>query len=265
MKTKHVFFVLLAMSFLAVACAPQQQATPNPDAIRQQIETSVAQTVDANNALTQAAQPAQPTQVPPTMISAPPTYTPFPTLTPFATITPFVITPGSSGGSGGSGGSGTSGTILGYPADLTCGDGVRYEAYIADQKPHDNSPETILKTDYGGGKSPDTVDVKFTFKNIGTKTWQPTWSWIVDGEEVNSDIPYNQGLSMSPVVFSSVLGTTVATNQTITLGAELTAPAHFEGTKPIYITVTFALVGDSGYKFCRPWIQFEIIRPGMLP
>jgi len=253
MKTKYVIYVLVAMTFLLGACGPQQAATPDQNAIRQEIETSVALTVAAGDALTAAAQPAFTETV-----AAASTNTPFPTLTPFATITPFVITPSGGGGGGGGSGSGGGGTY--YGGEL-CGDNdPKYMGVIIDQKPHDDSPETIRKT----GEI-EKLDVVWTIKNIGTKTWLPTWNWIVDSEVVNSDVPANKLLSLSPFAFPFAgIGDTIEKDEFITLGVELTMPADFDGPKPIYFTVQMALIGD-GVKFCRPWIQIEVIRPGMTP
>jgi hypothetical protein len=261
MKTKHVIYALLALTFLLGACSPKQAATPDQNAIRQEIETSVALTVSAGEALTAAAQPVFTDTV------APPANTPFPTLTPFATITPFMITPGS-GGSGSSGsGSGSGGTV--YYGGEQCGNDPKYMGAIIDQIPHDGSPETIRKT----GESPEKLDVVWTIKNVGTKTWLPTWAWMVDSETVNSDVPANKLLSLNPAAFTPVafgpgplpIGDTIEPGEFISLSVQMTMPLDFDGPKPIFFTVQMAFVGEAGYKFCRPWIQIELIRPGMTP
>ena len=261
MKTKHLFFAMLILAFVLTACGQQQPpATVDQNAINQQIETSVAQTVVAGEALTAAAQPAV-SETP----AAPATNTSFPTLTPFATITPFVITP-SSGGGGGSGGSSGGGTV--WYGGEQCGDDPKYMGAIMDQKPHDGSPETIRKA----GEI-ERLDVTWTIKNVGTKTWQPDWAWTFDNEEVNSDIPANKLLSLYPLTFTPVgsgygpqaIGDVIEPGEFITLGVELTMPPSIEGRNPVYFTIQMALVGDAGYKFCRPWIQIEVIRPGMTP
>ncbi len=59
-------------------------------------------------------------------------------------------------------------------------------------------------------------------------------------------------------------GVDILPKEWVELGVELTAPAAFEGHDPIYITVQMALVAH-GTKFCTPWVQVEIIRPGMTP
>jgi hypothetical protein len=242
MKKSQLVYFLLALTLLVGACAPAAQPTVDASAVAQQIENSVALTVAANDALTAAAIPAN------TATPLPPTSTPFPTLTPFATLTPFVVTPGTGNGGGGGGGGGAGPT-----------QDPRYSCKLIDQEPLDSSPATILKVG-------DTLDVKWTLKNDGTKPWKAaTYSWLPISEKVLSDIPANQSLSMSPVPFTIGIGLAdVLPGKTIVLKVELTAPAAFEGNKPIWITVQMAVIGD-GVKFCRPYIQVEIIRPGMTP
>ena len=132
-------------------------------------------------------------------------------------------------------------------------------ALTIDQVPLDGSPDLIIKT---GQK----LDVKWTLKNIGTKKWEAaTFGWIAWEEKVRSDIPANQLLSTSPMPLSIGLGgVDVLPKEWVELGVELTAPAAFDGHDPIYITVRMALVAH-GTKFCTPWVQVEIIRPGMTP
>jgi len=98
----------------------------------------------------------------------------------------------------------------------------------------------------------------------GPKTWQPTWAWIVFNEYINSDEGANKSLTTTPIPFSPSVGTTVAKDEYVTLAIELHAPTSFEGRNPIWFTVQMAVVGD-GVKFCTPWIQVEVIRPGMTP
>ena len=248
MKTKHLFFATMILAFVLTACGQPTPAAPNQAAIDQQIGTSVAQTVAAGEALTAAAQPSE-TPLPP------PTNTSFPTLTPFPTITPFVVTPASGGGgSGGSGGSGGGGTWYGGEQ---CGDDPKYMGAIIDQFPHDDSPETILKTG-------DPLDVFFTIKNVGTKDWEATFAWAVIDEDVNSDDPYNLSLSTYPYAVPPMLGTTVEPGEFITLGGHLTAPANIEGRNSVDFVVRFAIVGY-GVKFCQPWVRVTVVRPGMTP
>jgi hypothetical protein len=240
---KSLMYFLLVLALLVGACAPDQP-TVSADEISRQIETSVALTVAVNNALTAAAVPAN-TDTP----LPPPTDTPFPTLTSFPTLTPFVVTPGTGSGTSTSGGGGGSGPTP----------DPRYSCKLLDQAPWDGSPATILKVG-------DTLDVKWTLKNDGTKKWSAaTYSWIAISEKVRSEDPDNLSLSTSPVPFPAGIGPVdVLPGEKVTLKVELTAPSSFEGQKPIWILVTMAIVGD-GVKFCKPYIQVEIIRPGMKP
>ena len=242
MKKIHILYFLLALTFLVGACAPGQ-STPNVDDLAGQIETSVALTVAAGDALTAAAVPTN-TETP-----LPATSTPFPTLTPFPTVRPFLVTPGTGNGNGSSGGGGGGGPTP----------DPRYQCQLIDQKPLDGAPATILKLG-------DTLDVKWTLKNTGTKKWDAaTYSWKFIGEKVRSDIPANTLLSTNPFPLQSNIGLVdIKPGEFVTLVAELNAPANFDGNKPIWITVQYAIVGD-GVKFCTPYIQVEIIKPGMTP
>ncbi len=242
MKKSHLMYFLLAMLLLVGACAPGQTPANANDAV-QQIETSVALTVAAGDALTAAAVPLN-TETP-----LPPTSTSFPTLTPYPTLTPFVVTPGPGNGNG----NGNTGGGAGPTQD------PRYQCQLIDQVPLDGAPGTILKVG-------DKLDVKWTLKNIGLNKWEAaTFGWIVWKETVRSDIPANTLLTTNPAPLSIGLGgVNVQPKEFITLGVELTAPAAFEGQEPIYITIQMALVAH-GVKFCTPYIQVEIIRPGMTP
>lgn len=242
MKKSHLMYILLAMMLLLGACAPGQTASNGNDTV-QQISTSVALTVAAGDALTAAAVPLN-TETP-----LPPTSTLFPTLTPYPTLTPFVVTPGAGNGSG----TGSTGGGAGPTED------PRYQCQLIDQKPLDSSPATILKVG-------DTLDVKWTLKNTGTKNWvAATYAWKFIGEKVRSDYPANTLLSTNPWPLQTSIGLVdIKPGEFVTLVAELTAPAAFDGNKPVWITVQYAIVGD-GVKFCTPYIQVEIIRPGMTP
>ncbi len=153
--------VLISLAFLAAACLPGQQD------VQGQVETAVAQTMQAQNeienfvAQTVQAQAAlaSPTALDtPTLVS---TSTPilFPTLTPIvATVTPIPV---SSGGGGGGG--------------VTK---AQYSCDIIRQRPFDNS-EIVQGGDF---------DIKWTILNTGTKTWDP-----------GVDIKYFSGPQMSSV------------------------------------------------------------------
>lgn len=141
--------VLISTAFLAAACLPGQ----NPQDVQAQVETAVAQTMQAQqqieNSVAQTVEAQNALASPTTAV----TFTPFLTNTPilFPTLTPIVATttpiPVSSGGGGGGG-------------------GVSKAAYSCDiihQRPFDNS-EIIHDGDF---------DIRWTILNNGTKTWDP--------------------------------------------------------------------------------------------
>jgi hypothetical protein len=152
--------VLISLAFLAAACLPGQNAQD----VQGQVETAVAQTMQAqdqiDNAVAQTVQAqASPTAVAsftPTLTSTPVL---FPTLTPIvATVTPIPV----SGGGGGGGGT----TKYEYACD------------IIHQRPYDNS-EIIHGGDF---------DIKWTILNTGTKTW-----------DSGVDVKYYSGPQMTSV------------------------------------------------------------------
>lgn len=143
-------FVLPAIVLL-VACVPGAPI-PSAEEIQAAINTSVAQTVEAEGkiatsvALTVAARDAAGP-----LPTATPTSTPFPSLTPvLPTATPLSL-PGGSGGSGGSSGGGSGGSAT-----------YAYSCDIVHQRPIDN---TEFKRNH-------TFDVTFGILNNGTATWQ---------------------------------------------------------------------------------------------
>lgn len=142
---KRFLFSALAMIFLFTACAPAQP-TQSPEAIANQVATSVALTVAAQNAQTQAAQSA----VPPATNTTLPTQTeavvasPTPIL-PTATNTAVVL-PTSSGGGGGGGS-----TVK-----------AEYACEAINRRPYDNQ---IFRPN-------DEFDIQWTIVNTGTKTMQ---------------------------------------------------------------------------------------------
>lgn len=157
--------VLISLAFLATACLPAQ----NPQEVQGQVETAVAQTMQAQQqiedsvAQTVAAQNALAS--PTATFTATFTSTPilFPTLTPIvATVTPIPV---SSGGGGGGGGGGSVSKAA-------------YSCDIIHQRPFDNS-EIIHGGDF---------DIKWTILNNGTKTWDP-----------GVDVKYFSGPQMSDV------------------------------------------------------------------
>ncbi len=236
--------VILAVAALLAACAPGQ----SPEQIQAQVETSVAITVQAQNQMGTAVAQTVAVQAPAATETLTPTTIPLeiPTLTPILdTSTPFTVVPPSSGGGGGGGGSSSS-----------SGKKARYSCTLVGQVPGDGSPATILKVG-------DTLNVRWTFRNDGTITWDPTWTWEFLSSSIDTNVPSNFGLTMSSVGSQHSLGATVQKTKTITLGAFLTAP-NFEGREPIHIGTAWAVIGD-GIKLCIADINVEIIRPGMTP
>ncbi len=140
-STKKFLFAAIAMIFLLSACAPTQP-TPSPVDIANQVATSVALTVAAQNAQTQAAQSivpeatntTLPTQTEPVPASPTP-LVPTPTLVVLPTV--------SSGGGGG-------GTTV----------KPQYACNPFPRLPRDN---TVFHPN-------DEFDIKWTIVNTGTKT-----------------------------------------------------------------------------------------------
>ncbi len=134
----------MALIFLLSACQPAQP-TQNPSEIADQVSTSVALTVAAQNALTQSA----PTLVPPVTNTTLPTQTEvgaLPSPTPvLATATAVVVVPATSVSSGSGGGSTSK-------PDYACNPFPR--------EPRDN---TVFHPN-------DRFDIKWTIVNTGTKT-----------------------------------------------------------------------------------------------
>jgi len=137
------WLAMLAITALLAACAPAQPTQSAQD-IQAQIQTSVALTVDAQNAQTAQAQPAATQADTPTAAL---TFTPMPTLTPVIVPT-FTSAPVSSGGGGGGGGGGSV-----APLAYSCGQ--------EDWRPLDY---TVF---YAG----ESFSVKFRLKNTGTQQW----------------------------------------------------------------------------------------------
>jgi hypothetical protein len=147
LSTKKILLSALAMIFLLSACQPAQP-TQNPSDITDQVATSVALTVAAQNALTQAA----PSPVPAATNTMLPTQTEvgaLPSPTPvLPTVTAIVIVPPTSV----SGGSGSGGTTT----------KPQYACNPFPRLPRDN---TIFRPN-------DSFDIKWTIVNTGTKTMQ---------------------------------------------------------------------------------------------
>jgi hypothetical protein len=140
--TKRILFTTFSLIVLVSACLPQAQPTVDPQEVANQVATSVALTVSAAQAQTQAAQPlATNTTLPTQTESAPPTATPIiPTATPFVIVPPTVTVVVSGGGGG----------VVVKP---------EYDCTPVNNKPRDL---TVFK-------SGNEFDIKWTIVNTGTK------------------------------------------------------------------------------------------------
>jgi hypothetical protein len=161
---KNVVLGTVVIILLLSACQPAPVPTQDPAEVENQVATSVALTVAAQNAQTQAAVsptvPATnttlPTQTAEDVVASP---TSIETATPLPTATAIVIATSSGGGGGG-------GT----------GNQREYACDIIRRRPLDN-------TSYRPG---DTFDIKWTIVNTGTRT-------MVAG----LDLKYNSGTQMT--------------------------------------------------------------------
>jgi len=137
---RRILFTALTAIFLLAACAPAQPQTPNPEDVANQVATSVALTVAAQNLDTAEAQPVvTDTAVPTATPAAVDTPTPIqPTATPLVLASPTLV-PGTGGGSA---------TRPQYACD------------VIHQRPFD----------YSIFKPGDKFDIKWTILNTGTKT-----------------------------------------------------------------------------------------------
>ena len=247
---RKTFIFALGVSVLLVGCTPGV----TPDQVAAQVETSVAATVQAQNNMGTAVALTVSAMGPTATETVTPTTIPLdiPTITPIIdTATPFVVTSGGGGGGGGGGGSGS-----GSGSSSTTGKKAKYACTIVGQVPQDGSRATILKEG-------DGLDVRWTFRNDGTITWDPTWTWEFLSSSVDTNVADNFGLTMSSAGAEHSLGVAVQKTNTITLGVHLTAPT-FQGREPIHIGTAWAVIGD-GIKLCVADINIEIIHPGMTP
>jgi hypothetical protein len=134
-KTR-ILFTAMAIAFVLAACTPAAPPTVDPN----EVATSVALTVAAQNTQTAVARPTD-TPIPPPTETVPPSPVPvIPTATPFVVVPPTVVVSG-----GGGGGSVTK-------PDYACD--------IIRRRPFDN-------TFFRPG---DPFDIKWTIVNTGTKT-----------------------------------------------------------------------------------------------
>jgi len=147
LSTRKILLFAIALIFLLSACQPAQP-TLNPDDIANQVATSVALTVAAQNAQTQAA----PSLVPQATNTTLPTQTEVGTLpspTPVLPTATAVVIASPTAVSGGGGGGGTTTK-------------PQYACNPFPRTPRDN---TIFRPN-------DSFDIKWTIVNTGTKTMQ---------------------------------------------------------------------------------------------
>ena len=162
-STKKLLGLAMAL-FLLVACAPAQLPAPTVDVneIENQVSTSVALTVAAQNTQTAVARPTD-TPIPsPTEVVE----LPSPTLV-LPTATPFVVVPPTTVSNNGSGG----GVTVTKPD---------YDCDIIRRRPLD---ETYFKPN-------DSFDIKWTIINTGTKTLR-----------AGTDVKYSIGDKMTATNF----------------------------------------------------------------
>ena len=158
---KKTLISAVTMILLLSACAPAQP-TQSPEDIANQVATSVALTVAAQNAQTQAAASLVPeptnTTLPTQTEAAPPSPTPI-----IPTVTPVVLPTTASGGGGG-------GAIT--QPDYACNPFPRL--------PRDN---TVFRPNA-------SFDIKWTIFNTGTKTMR-----------AGLDVKYNSGTKLTSTTF----------------------------------------------------------------
>jgi len=152
-KKYRSLIILLAFILLLAGCAPATQPTPSPEEVANQVATSVALTVQVQNAeatfLAETEKAKMPTEEPEPTATEEPEPTPTPVKPP--TATPIVIVPTSGSGGGGGG-----------PSK------PQYACDIIHQRPFDN---TVFRRN-------DPFDVKWTIVNSGTDTWPAGYDLI---------------------------------------------------------------------------------------
>jgi hypothetical protein len=218
-------FVMLVITLLA-ACGPGEiPAGLSPEEVEAAINTSVAQTVEAQGEIATSvamtveakeaeAEAAQPSPEPsPTLV---PTLTPvLPTATPFPTSA-------SSGGSGGSGGSSGGGGTTTYS----------YSCDIIRQRPIDN-------TEY---RRTHTFDVTFAILNNGTATWEAGKDLVLLGNPGSTLIAPPGTIELPKMEPGDVF--TVGPFDAVAPDA----PGHY--------VIDFKLEGG----FCYPYVAFDVIQ-----
>ena len=212
--------MLLVIGLLA-ACAPAVQG-PSPAEIEGQVQTAVAQTIEAQGqvatsvAQTVAAQMAETAAAQPAATSTP---TLVPTSTPvLVTATPFPTSTASSGSGGSSSGGG--GTTS-----------YKYSCDIIRQRPIDN-------TEF---KRTNTFDVSFAILNNGTATWEAGKDLVLLADH---------GVLTTP--FTTLELPRMEPGDVFTVGPyDAAAPDD-----PGHYVIDFKLQGG----FCYPYVAFYVVR-----
>lgn len=165
---KKILFSTVAMIFLLSACMAPPQPTQSPVDVENEIATSVALTVAAQNAQTEAAQSAVPqptnTTLPTQTPDTPPSPTPITLPTDTATALPAPTVAPSTGGGGGGGTT------------------VRPE-YACNPFPRLPRDNTVFSPN-------DSFDIKWTIVNTGTKTMR-----------AGLDVKFNSGTRLTQTQF----------------------------------------------------------------
>ncbi|MDK1081855.1 MAG: NBR1-Ig-like domain-containing protein [Anaerolineae bacterium] len=220
----RIILFLMGLAFFS-ACIPGEKL-PSAEEVKAAIETSVAQTIQAQEqiansvALTVAVLDPGADSGEETATS---TVTLSPTLTPIlGSATSFTIVPSSSGGSGGGAGSGSGGTTS-----------YAYSCDIIRQRPIDN-------TEF---KRTNTFDVKFTILNNGTSTWVAGKDLVLLG---------NPGPTLTSPPAAPIQLPEMKPGDTFPVGPfDAVAP----DTAGHYV-IDFKLEGG----FCYPYVAFDVIR-----
>lgn len=193
-NTKRILLTAFSIIFLLSACLPQGQATPDPGDVANQVATSVALTISAAQAQTQAAQPqATNTTLPTQTDAASPTATPLiPSATAFVIVPPTATVVASGGGGGGGGGS----------------------VVVPD---YDCTPVNNRPRDLTAFKKGDEFDIKWTIVNTGTKTIP-----------AKHDISYFSGtvLMKDPTDIFREFGVDLKPGESVTIIIDAVAPAE---------------------------------------
>lgn len=144
-KTVRSLYILAALVILLAGCVPATPPTPSAEEISNEVATSVALTVQAQNAEATSIAETEKAQMPPEEPTETEEPEPLPTLTPVnpPTSTPIVIVPTQGSGGGGA------------PPK------PEYACDVIHKRPYDN---TVFRPN-------DPFDIRFAILNTGTATW----------------------------------------------------------------------------------------------